>query len=113
MIRKYVKKPVEIEAVQWAGVNFEEIKEFVGESLIYNTPDMQSEGIGYANIGIKTLEGNHFVSDGDYIIKGIKGEFYPCKPDIFEETYDLVEELEKANERDYRDGIPGVHYYKE
>ena len=41
---------------------------------------------------IKTLEGNHHVSVGDYVIKGVQGELYPCKPDIFEQTYELVEE---------------------
>jgi hypothetical protein len=41
---------------------------------------------------IKTLEGWHIISEGDYIITGIKGERYPCKPDIFEMTYELVEE---------------------
>ena len=41
---------------------------------------------------IKTLEGNHLASVGDYIIKGVQGEFYPCKPDIFEQTYEEVQE---------------------
>ena len=44
------------------------------------------------NCFIETLEGNMYISDGDFIIKGIGGEFYPCKPDIFEQTYEEVEE---------------------
>ena len=80
---KYRKKPVVIEAVQWNGCNLEEIKEFAGDSLICNA---------YGCIEIKTLEGNHICTEGDYIIKGVQGEFYPCKPDIFEQTYERVEE---------------------
>lgn len=77
---KYRKKPVVIDAIQWNGENFQEISEFVGEHLIETEKSIQ----------IKTLEGNHILSVGDYIIKGIKGEFYPCKPDIFEKTYEQV-----------------------
>lgn len=80
---KYRKKPVVIEAVQWNGRNLEEIKEFVGDSMIYKT-----------YIEIKTLEGVYMCSKGDYIIKGVQGEFYPCKPDIFEQTYEQVGEKE-------------------
>jgi hypothetical protein len=58
--------------------------EFVGNKLL-------SCGIGSATI--KTLEGNIIATDGDYIIKGVKGEFYPCKPDIFKLTYNFTEEL--------------------
>lgn len=86
MVEKYIKKPVMIEAVLWDGSNIEEIKEFVGDKLKYNTSDLTLTLI------IKTLEGNHICSLGDYIIKGIHGEFYPCKPDIFEKTYYTVEE---------------------
>ena len=46
---------------------------------------------GQGELYIKTLEGIHHVSIGDYIIKGVKGELYPCKPDIFEQTYEVVE----------------------
>lgn len=91
---KYRKKSVVIEAVQWTGLNLEEIKSFVGESLQYDIIDTAWE-VGKApphvNMIIKTLEGNHTCTKGDYIIKGIHGEFYPCKPDIFEESYELVE----------------------
>ena len=91
---KYRKKPVVIEAVQWNRWNLQEIKEFVGDSLVYEYYDAAWE-VGQApvrvDMKIKTLEGDMQVSVGDYIIKGVNGEFYPCKPDIFEQTYELVE----------------------
>ena len=92
---KYRKKPVVIEAVQWNGRNLEEIKEFVGESLIYNISDAAwkvGKGAPAVYMEIETLEGNHKCSIGDYIIKGVQGEFYPCKPDIFKQTYEQVGE---------------------
>ena len=94
---KYRKKPVVVEAIQWNGHNLEEIKEFVGDSLIYEIFDATWEGdksiptiIPTIYMGIKTLGGTHICSKGDYIIKGVQGEFYPCKPDIFEQTYEQV-----------------------
>lgn len=81
---KYRKKPVEIEAVQWTGSNVDEIKEFVGKALDFGYID--------GSFKIATLEGTMTASRGDFIIKGVQGEFYPCKPDIFEQTYELVEE---------------------
>lgn len=83
-IRAYKKKPVTIHALQWTGDNLEEIREFVGESL---------EVFFFKNtIGIKTLEGTMAATAGSYIIRGVRGEFYPCQPDIFEETYYEVED---------------------
>lgn len=90
MIMKVRKKPVEVEAVQWTGLNLEEIKAFVGESLIYTRE--VGKGKPRLFMKIKTLEGDMLTSEGDYIIKGISGEFYPCKPDIFKATYEEVEE---------------------
>jgi len=77
---KYRKKPVVIEAVQFKG-NFAEIEEFVGGDAEFR------EGILF----IATLEGPLKASPNDWIIKGVNGEFYPCKPDIFEKTYEAVE----------------------
>ena len=94
---KYRKKPVVVEAVQWNGFNLEEIKEFVGGSLIYEISDAAwkvSKGVPAVYMEIKTLEGNHVCTEGDYIIKGVQGEFYPCKPDIFEQTYEQLGERE-------------------
>ena len=92
---KYRKKPVVIEAVQWNGLNLQEVKDFVGDSLMYNIYDTAwkvAEAAPIVNIKIKTLEGNMQVSVDDYIIKGVQGEFYPCKPYIFEQTYEKVED---------------------
>ena len=83
---KYYKKPVVVEAVQWTGENMAEICFFTGIC--------GGELIKDGELYIKTLEGVHHASIGDYIIKGIKGEFYPCKPDIFEKTYEMVGERE-------------------
>ena len=82
-MKKYVKKPIVIEAVQYNGNNVQEILNFCGGTAVVG---MLSE------ITIKTLEGPLHVSEGDFIIKGVEGEFYPCKPDIFEKTYDVVED---------------------
>ena len=91
---KYRKKPVIIEAVQWNGINLTELKEFVGDSLKYEYYDAAYEA-GVAppviDVTIHTLEGDMKAEKGDYIIKGVKGEFYPCKPDIFEQTYELLQ----------------------
>lgn len=91
---KYRKKPVVIEAIQWNGNNLNEIKEFVGESLDYSIIDTAWEvgkGAPHVLMKIHTLEGDHECTKGDYIIKGVQGEFYPCKPDIFEQTYEVAE----------------------
>ena len=83
MINKYRKKPVIIEAVIWTGNNIDEVKKLAKnatDNFIFDNNDLF----------IETLEGNMKVSVGDYIIKGIAGEFYPCKPDIFKETYETV-----------------------
>ena len=92
---KYRKKPVEVEAIRWTGDNLDGIKAFVGGSLEYWYDDTAWEvQKGPVTIGmiIKTLEGNHYVSIGDYNIRGAAGEYYPCKRDIFEKTYEPVEE---------------------
>jgi hypothetical protein len=82
---KYRKKPIIIEAVKWTGD--------LNESLI----DLVKRGkceviLSNKNLIIHTLEGEHTANIGDYIIKGVKDELYPCKPDIFEQTYESVEE---------------------
>lgn len=82
---KYRKKPVIIEAVQWNGDNIKEISSFINSRSFTFV-----SGEPYDALIIHTLEGNHNATVGDYIIKGIQGEFYPCKPDIFEKTYEKV-----------------------
>lgn len=86
----YRKKPIEIEAFQYDG-------DLMDRNRFYYIPNWAIEAyearIMYYDSGelyIKTLEGNHHVSVGDYVIKGVKGELYPCKPDIFEQTYEFV-----------------------
>lgn len=95
---KYRKKPVVVEAVKWSGSNLEEIRDFVGDSLIENYMEFLNKDRTIdkmlVGIGIRTLEGDHIAEYGDYIIKGVQGEFYPCKPDIFEQTYEEVIENE-------------------
>lgn len=95
IIMKARKKPVVIEAIQWTGLNLNEVKDFIGKDLIYEINDTAWEvgkGVPHVIMKIRTLEGDHLVSIGDYIIKGVNGEFYPCKPDIFEKTYEVIEE---------------------
>lgn len=90
---KYRKKPVVIEAIQWTG-NTTEIKELCGNNCSYNVDDSAwkvGKGIPHEELVIHTLEGDMKARRNDYIIKGINGEFYPCKPDIFEKTYELAE----------------------
>ncbi len=82
----YRKKPVVIEAVQ----HFDDMGERT-MSLPVWLIEACSNGTVFADGGgtkIKTLEGDHLVSDGDYIIRGVQGELYPCKPDIFAATYE-------------------------
>lgn len=91
----YKKKPVVVEAIQFTGDNEIEIMKFVGVRLkVSKHPgeryeDLPNESI---NLVIPTLEGDMIANKMDFIIKGVKGEFYPCKPDIFLMTY----EIEKA-----------------
>lgn len=88
---KYRKKPVVIEAVRWNGMNKSEIEQFAGDNVKIEVIRESNAEYGIPSqidCMIKTLEGDMMASPGDYIIKGVKGEFYPCKPDIFEKTYD-------------------------
>ena len=89
----FTKKPVTIQAIQWTGENLREVITFT-----YGPPDTRSHHAGMAwdtyrdlvardGLKIYTLEGKMLASPGDWIIRGVKGELYPCKPDIFQETY--------------------------
>ena len=91
---KYVKKPIVVEAVQWTGKNLPEVVDFAGDKLNcdMSANEMCSEDMAKNTINelyIDTLEGTMHISVMDYIIKGVKGELYPCKPDIFLETYEV------------------------
>ena len=95
---KFRKKPVVVEAIQWTGSNLEEIRNFVGSDLIEDYMEFfdikRTLKKMLVDIAIDTLEGTMRVDYGDYIIEGVKGEFYPCKPDIFLKTYEEVIENE-------------------
>jgi hypothetical protein len=78
---QYRKKPVVIEAIQLADENVDLLLKFCGDKI---------KSHPLTGVVIETLEGDMLASKGDYIIKGVKGEFYPCKPDIFEMTYESV-----------------------
>ena len=85
---KYRKKPVVIDAIQWDGINEAEISRFVADKDLYFFDEDRVRG----GLVIKTLEGENSASIGDYIVKGVDGEFYPCKPDVFEKTYEPIEQ---------------------
>lgn len=91
-VKKYRKKPVVIEAFQLTETNAGEVltwlKSFGTEAVMRGGPEGGSVG---ATIIIKTLEGNHLMSVWDYAIRGVQDEAYPCKPDIFEQTYEVAE----------------------
>ena len=95
---KYIKLPVEVEAIQWDGTNLDEIKKFVGvhyyltKDCVYDPQNIDPNA--HIKLHIKTLEGDMEANKNDYIIKGVKGEFYPCKPDIFIKTYKEIEDEE-------------------
>lgn len=91
---KYRKKPVIIEAVQWTGNNLKEIIDFTGlhPSALKWTWEEYEKVVVKDGLKIFTLEGKMNADINDWIIKGIKGEVYPCKPDIFEQTYELLED---------------------
>lgn len=82
MVKRFRKKVVEIEAIQYTGNNIREILKFI-------FPDIESEAVA-TELTIKTLEGDMKVSRNDWVIKGVKGEFYPCKPDIFDLLYETI-----------------------
>lgn len=85
---KFRKKPIEIEAILWDG-SADTANSFIGEAF---GVDWEYASQSESAIVIPTLEGRMRGELGDWIVKGIKGEFYPCKPDIFEATYEPVNE---------------------
>jgi len=97
---KYRKKPVIIEASQW-------FRKFDHPKVLdYHTLGSDKErecAVCHKKMrehgSVDTLEGEHVVCPGDWIITGVKGEHYPCKPDVFEQTYDAVKEYKSAADR--------------
>lgn len=86
MIRKYRKKPVTIRAVEFRRDNFDEVVQFTNDTA--HTLRIERRPDGKCTCIIPTLEGEHIATEGDFIIEGVHGEFYPCKPDIFWKTYE-------------------------
>ena len=111
-MEKYIKKQVVVEAIQWDGTlekaleisqidGLNSIIEYYSTKTVIIGESTSSSANTYEEIKsfkIKTLEGDMNVSKGDYIIKGIKGEFYPCKEDIFKKTYVDFTEYVGTNE---------------
>lgn len=90
---EYQKKPVIINAFQWTGDEKQmEDPQWIVDAIKNGDVYFKNEGTPEIELMIKTLEGEMTASRGDYIIKGVKGELYPCKPDIFEMTYDKAPE---------------------
>lgn len=87
-MKKYRKKPIVIEAIQFTRNNIEDVRVFCKDNLINIAIDRHIKGV--ASAMIHTLEGPYHVIEGDYIIKGTQGEFYPCKEKIFKKTYEEV-----------------------
>jgi hypothetical protein len=80
---RYRKKPIVIEAIQFTGTNVVEVAKVLSAGGAQFEPDIRF-------IVIKTLEGDMRADVGDWIIRGVQGEFYPCKPDIFDATYEAA-----------------------
>lgn len=104
---KYRKKPVVIEATQWNGTTggakpiIDWMRANGGKSFYYaDHPE---------HIFIETLEGDMHAAPGDFIIRGVQGEFYPCKPDMFEATYEAVEAPELSAAERVRVEAFGIH----
>lgn len=88
---KYRKKPVVVEAKKWTDENTDEIIEWMGEDTwLVDEVDDGGKETGETVLLIPTLEGDMKGRKGDWIIKGVKNEFYPCRDDIFRETYEEV-----------------------
>lgn len=97
---KFIKKRVVIEAVHWNGIKVSETPEWILEAL--NSWVLVRFG---DKVQVRTLEGVMTASPGDYIIKGVDGELYPCKPDIFEKTYEKVEESKESENLNFGEVI--------
>ena len=79
---RYKTKPCEIEAIQWTGKNIIELLDWGKGKILWDDAD---------DLFIDTLEGRMKANINDYIIKGLRGEFYPCKPDVFKKKYERID----------------------
>jgi len=89
---KYRKKPVVIEAVQLRWDTWSEMCDFIDAGKLTDGKPQGNQDGEAIGLDIPTLEGLMHANENDWVIRGVKGELYPCKPDIFEATYELVEE---------------------
>ena len=100
MMPKFRKKPVVITAVQWWGRNLDEVLALVAPTLDPGDPRQRVELGDHEQLHIHTLEGVMRAEVRDWIICGVKGELYPCKPDIFAATYEPAPEASPAGGRE-------------
>ena len=82
----FIKKPIVVAAIAWNGKNFDAIKKFAGENVVLEDNELVIKTLEDG----KTGKAKHIASIGDFVIRGVKGEYYFCKPDIFAETYEFV-----------------------
>jgi len=82
---KFRKKPAVVDAIQWSGSNWHEAYEFAGHNVYTSNED------GVVTLRVKTLDSEGVIWPGDWLMKGVKGEFYPCRADIFTETYERAD----------------------
>jgi hypothetical protein len=91
-VSRWRKRPVEVDAIQWTGGNWDDVAEFMGSAMSGNEADIARQmAAADGRVRIRTLEGTMAASLGDWIIRGVQCELYPCKPDIFDATYESAE----------------------
>ncbi|VDG31390.1 prophage P2a protein 33 [Lactobacillus plantarum 16] [Lactiplantibacillus mudanjiangensis] len=108
---KYQKKPVVVDCFKWTGdVDQKDDPEWIVKAIEAKTVEFENAGTEQVKLVIHTLEGDMVADRGDYIIQGVHGELYPCKPDIFKETYEpeSVVELARVPQRDFKLTINGM-----
>lgn len=102
-VSEYRKKPVVIEATQWFKMgDHADVEQYETPASFRSDPLCGNKSCGQPRVvhgWVTTLEGGHIVCPGDWIITGVKGESYPCKPDIFEMTYDAVSATENEGQK--------------
>jgi hypothetical protein len=93
VVMRVRKRPVEVVAFRVTSLNMDEVGKWCGGTLIFGRSTNGISSESYFEIAIPTLEGDIYAGIGDWVIQGVVGEFYPCRADIFEATYDVLGEL--------------------
>ncbi len=112
----YRKKPVEVQAIKfvYSAEGIAALKDFCGDQLITFGKDRSLLAVGWAQIGTledgKDGQAKHIADEGDFIIRGVQGEFYPCKPDIFDKTYERVNYLDTSKFGEFPIYAPNKDY---